>query len=289
MNNYNRVVIFCYPAGAGGKFLNNCLALSDEFVFSDSLLAQQQIDGQFNFDKKVQYIDQMLTHIKEQKIWNDLNLGCFQLSRVSEKMYRNEYHEIIKLHLHKVIDEIIHHNLWFGIVAHTIPGLTAMIKFWPNAKVIFLTNSLNLLLTRKYQNNKNLKHSELAEYWNIVRGASWPDYPPSTLEEFELLPDNIKQELNNNFSGEIFRFFDYNKLRYHLFELHAQQILSNSTGQCYNWNTDNNYANNEVFLQELYKCCQWLEIDNPPLVAINHYFNQWKSTIYQLSPGDEPA
>jgi N-dimethylarginine dimethylaminohydrolase len=41
----------------------------------------------------------------------------------------------------------------------------------------------------------------LTEYWSKIKGHSWPDTPPATLDEYYSLPDAIKQELDNTYSG----------------------------------------------------------------------------------------
>lgn len=43
----------------------------------------------------------------------------------------------------------------------------------------------------------------LQSYWDNVRGPDWPAEPPYTVEEFDQLSDYVKQELLQNFNGEI--------------------------------------------------------------------------------------
>jgi organic radical activating enzyme len=43
----------------------------------------------------------------------------------------------------------------------------------------------------------------LSSYWNSVRDSSWPQNPPSTVEEFNNLPEPIRKELTTKFNGEM--------------------------------------------------------------------------------------
>jgi hypothetical protein len=69
MFNYPYINFFTYPSGAGGKFLINCLSLNDKAVFCHSILAQQQIDGKFSVDDKLNYIFKHLQIAKQRNNW----------------------------------------------------------------------------------------------------------------------------------------------------------------------------------------------------------------------------
>jgi radical SAM protein with 4Fe4S-binding SPASM domain len=51
----------------------------------------------------------------------------------------------------------------------------------------------------------------LKSYWEAVRGESWPNEPPETLEEFQKLSEGVKNELMNDFGGEIIQHLNYVK------------------------------------------------------------------------------
>lgn len=56
--------------------------------------------------------------------------------------------------------------------------------------------------------HKDQKKLVIQTYWDRVKGPSWPAEPPMTIEEFEKLPANIKQELTVDFDGEILTHLD---------------------------------------------------------------------------------
>jgi len=55
-----------------------------------------------------------------------------------------------------------------------------------------------------------IKLSQLS-YWDNVRDQSWPEDPPSTMDEFEKLPENIKTELLTEFNGEMIKHIENGK------------------------------------------------------------------------------
>lgn len=49
----------------------------------------------------------------------------------------------------------------------------------------------------------------LVNYWGKIRGDSWPEKPPYSIDEFNLLPESIKHELNNLHNGTILKEIKY--------------------------------------------------------------------------------
>jgi hypothetical protein len=94
--NYNKIILLCYPGGAGGNFLMNCLSLNDQCVFRDSNLAEKQLRSNFNVQDKISYLFTELEKSLIHKNWNDLGLGCHQLFGIPNVLYLKEYPEIIQ-------------------------------------------------------------------------------------------------------------------------------------------------------------------------------------------------
>ena len=59
--------------------------------------------------------------------------------------------------------------------------------------------------------HKDQKKVVLKSYWTNVRGPDWPEEPPETMEEFQQLPESVKNELVNDFGGEIIQHLKYVK------------------------------------------------------------------------------
>lgn len=69
----NKIIFICYPPGAGGKFLINCLGLSDSAVL------QHQNYINFTKEQKQKYLYNQITGYEKTNSWKDLGLGCNQL------------------------------------------------------------------------------------------------------------------------------------------------------------------------------------------------------------------
>ena len=67
----NRIIFVCYPPGAGGKFLINCLGLS-----SHAVLQHQNLIHFSTEQKKLVLKDKITKHTGQ---WKDLGLGCNEL------------------------------------------------------------------------------------------------------------------------------------------------------------------------------------------------------------------
>ena len=136
----DNLVIVCYYFNAGGKFLVNCLGLSDDAVLQDSKLSEQQLHGTLSQHNKYQYIKEKITDVEYH--WSDLNLGCTQLFGISNHQYAFHSASAIKNCglFNKVVENLSHSNKKFFIVAHTACLLDKMLEVWPNAKIIYFNN-----------------------------------------------------------------------------------------------------------------------------------------------------
>ena len=151
-NQYKKITIVCYPYGAGGNFLINCLTLSDDAVFRSSALAQQQLNGQFSYNDKLNYLLEKLATAKNSTVWNDLELGCEDFYGVENETYSVQYHEVIAHRMNRVVYNTIDHDKHMFLVAHTKFQLRAYQNFWPNASLILFTDFAEFLNKRPQLN-----------------------------------------------------------------------------------------------------------------------------------------
>ena len=136
--NTDNIFIACYPYYGGGKFLLNCLGLSDDAVFQDSDLAYQQLAGNFTINDKIAYIRTEIANTVD--IWSDLNLGCIQLLGV-------DVDDILSptVTFNPIIENLSTGNKKFFVVAHTLKNLEMYLTRWPNAKLIVFKNNRKFL------------------------------------------------------------------------------------------------------------------------------------------------
>jgi hypothetical protein len=153
-------VIVAFPRYAGGKFLINCLGLSDDAVLQDKSLAEKQLNGNFSHDDKINYILIKLSNeadYKNQKNWMDLDLGCDLLLGHYETWYEKKE----PIQYFDIVNTLSNRSEKFFIVAHKSYNVANIIKIWKNAKIIFFTNTLHFRHLRIGMDN----HSVLDPKW----------------------------------------------------------------------------------------------------------------------------
>ena len=271
----SNIIIVCYPAWTGGKFLINSLGLSEGGVL------QQHLYLDYNYEQKIQYIKNLLTETQTTKIWKDLNLGCEQLFSIDRNSYKFQYHDIILQKLGPAVHKFTNDSKYFFLVAHDTLELKSQLKFWKNAKVIFFSNYKSFLDKRRTTKPvaKNLVY-----YWNTIKGPGWPDQPPTTIAELKLLPKFIQDELANEFENWILTYINYPELFDKNYSQHSKQIINQlGPDRSYVWNCDYSYENVSNFLQEIQKIYNWLDLKIVNLEDLEWYYQEWTKTISMCS------
>jgi hypothetical protein len=173
-------IIACYPAFAGGKFLINCLGLSDNCVLQDRRLAQKQLDGKFWLDDKICYIRSKMDVAKQNLKRTDLDLGSGQLF--------GHTHETGNFNI--TIDRVVNKNWYFCHGVHGLGQLKQRLKIWPNSKIIIFKNYKkfieervpgHVINTNKFDEEINLLTSDNMVYeWD----TEWYQDIDAFLEKF---------------------------------------------------------------------------------------------------------
>ena len=164
----SNLILFHYPEYAGGKFVMNCMGLSDSMVLQSQSLAQAQIDGIFSFDDKKEYI---LTHMKDEDIkkgwWGDLKMGCSELLvgdvepfKLTNNVKTGKQHESISDTARFLSSET--NNKWlFSVVCHS----HTVTRVFPNAKIVTFNNNIPMI---------NHRIPFLAdEYYKLIKDHFW--------------------------------------------------------------------------------------------------------------------
>ena len=181
--------IVAYPPMAGGKFLINCLALSPDAVLQDRDYAQQDLDGNLSSADKMQILRDRISKVKRK--WNDLMMGCRQLSGAGTNQYREYSGDLSILTFNHVMELLSNSNKLFFIVAHDPVELRCILKIWPNARVIAFSNCLPFITDRV--------GDVATEYWEIIKGSHWPSKAPKTYDELMKCPQFVIDEVNRLF------------------------------------------------------------------------------------------
>lgn len=264
----DRLVIAFYPTGSGGKFLINCLALSDQFTLQDQLLAEKHLTGQLTSHNKLELLLQRLDQVKNH--WNDLDLGCKQLfGDISYKDTIIDFYDI-KRHgkFFPVVRKLSNSAIYFPSVAHSFLQLKNTLHHWPRAKVIRLVNP------EKFQNK--YKRTYRKNLWNDIRGRDWPISAPETVEQYFQLPEFVKQELAKD------RLAGAEIIRHLIWDADKKQLDSDNQKFCdqilsccsflYQWDVDW-YLEQTSTIRELKKLYEILDL--------NDFNEHYVATFYQ--------
>jgi len=279
---YDKIIILCYPEGAGGNFLINCLSLSDQCVLRDAKLAEQQLIVGTSAKEKLDYFQTQIDISKRTNRWNDLGLGCDNLFGVESLSYLESYPEIIEKKFNYVIPQLINQQKYLFIVAHSTQYFNACYEFWPNARAIFLTDYHDFVQQRNYLGAEN--KTKLTDYWNTVKGPDWPIAPPTTNKEFMLLPHAIQKELIDNFHGEIFRWVDSSVLQEELHNRAVDQLIEHMGENAFVWNVDHAFnGDQQAFIKALEQCADWAGIQiSATEEDILRYYRNWLEVIFSI-------
>ena len=262
----DRLVIVYYPLGAGGKFLINCLGLSNQCVLQSIELANNQINNQFTSIEKFQFLKSQLQQVDG--LWNDISLGCRELFGLDQTVRNSEWWKPELSHYqpyHSDLKSVLDSGKTFFATAHHSRGLEWLLKLWPNARVI------NCVEGKEYTNTLRKNHPAKPEfasidtrkkYWNQIRRPHWPLDPPEWQHCLYLAPfDSIQNEISQDQKTKLFNYTpdqDYFTAWSTLNEQHTIEIF-NSVHQLFQWNTDF-YLSPAQFLQQLQLLYHCLEL-----------------------------
>ena len=278
MIDYENCTIIAYPPKAGGKFLANCLALNEHAVFQDAKLAQLQLNKSFSVQDKIHYLDKKLQEAKIKKEWRDLDLGHGQLFGIDVEIYNEHFHEIIYKKINTgVILNCIQKKLQLFADVHSLGTLDNMQKFWGiNGKTIIFTNYRKFVDERSKESAHG-EYIDLLQYWNTIRGGSWPNDPPKNHSQLTQLPGYIQDELKNVFYNEITRFFSYIE-DYDLLWTKKTKLLKKQHS-VFEFDVNYAYENCHQFYKVYTQLCNFLKLPIQEKKIIDWYFNEWHAVI----------
>ena len=71
----DNLTIIWYHNYSGGKFMANCLSLSDHGLFGHREMTEAQLKGEFSPDDKLNYLLGQIDEIRKGIYWTDLNIS----------------------------------------------------------------------------------------------------------------------------------------------------------------------------------------------------------------------
>jgi hypothetical protein len=269
--NFNtaNLIIVCYPDDAGGKFLINCLGLSDDAVFLSNTMAAKQLNLTFSQSDKIGYLNTAIGKITN--TWNDLGLGEKEFFGVGNTEYYLRPQLVKQAPFDPVISKLSHSDKKFFTVAHGEWELGPILNVWPNAKVIIFKNCKQFM---NYRTKSNLQR-----LWDALKGADWPDVAPLSASEFATLPQFIKSELAlAGDIGTIIHKMAYDELvlndYYNAMEKYVDHAIY--------WDT-NHYFSEDETIGEIKKLYELYNLNNFNVELIKQYYRLWISKLVELT------
>ena len=194
--NTNRIILLYYCAGASGKFLHGCVALSTHVEFQ-----HKELLNRFNsVEEKFKHFKNLLSPPDGSLPKFDFGLGCSALLDLSTETldYNTEMPDYPESRVAKVkeqlstsstLSSLTNRNNYFFLVVHDPTHLLLYKKLWPYAQILQIINSTNWITHRKFSTSQRI--------------------PPHLFDMVSLIPDQYIDTLmsfdaNSFFNKEMF-------------------------------------------------------------------------------------
>jgi len=260
MKNFNTIILYFLPK-SGGNFLGACLALDKEFMLHNTILADA------NYNEKLEYLTSQLDLALETGQWTDFTLGNGQIG-INLKTFLLD-----NLPGGYAKNMIPVHSKKHCVVTHNYLELVQAQIMYPDNQVVLFTNSKDMITSRNGTPYRYRYGTKLYSYWQTVRDTEWPELPPRTVNEFELLPEPIRVELIESFNSDILKYLDY-----------TEEFLTEWDLQPADFKVDVEYmySSFENFFNVYTDVCKYLNLEIANKSDLSLLFNKWKETTAQL-------
>jgi hypothetical protein len=299
--NCNNLIYLHYDNGAGGKFISNCLGLSDDCVFQHRVLAKMQLDGKFTFNDKISYIKNAIDLAK--KYWNDLGMGDSQLMGMPIYMQREEYilsgNSIYDLKYDPILCYLSNtEEKYFFLTSHSFASYDyEYSKIFKNSKIIVFKNTRLFCTMRNYGLSE--LNSRFINIWFEHREEDWPLFPPTTKKNFDQMSDDIKNKMlllykdDNNGKDPSFKnkYFPKGIKEYLSLSDEEKNILIDKTNGEFRVNPKNNivyewdtnwYFDREMTISKIKELYKLFNLSNYNEEKISWYYDIWINKMIEL-------
>ena len=152
-----QVIIFNFPAGAGGKMLQNCVGLSRHCVLMKLEYAQWQLAYSGNIDNE--FYQQKLNWSLQTLPTKDKINQWYRYEHGEKTLYGIDYSGF-NAHVpipNAEIYQLAEHNLWSTVTVHNFGATEHYCYYWPNIKYVSLINNKIFAKKSLFLKNPNLK------------------------------------------------------------------------------------------------------------------------------------
>jgi len=257
-------VIFYYPAGSGGKFLINCLALSGQAVFQHDTLSLKDLEGKLSIKDKFDILlDYLNTVPSGSAFWTDFGFGDYQMFGIDKPRYSKQTIGNPDIVNPAVTHLTVSEDKLFFSACHNIAELETIKQIFKKSKIVQLTNPDKFLSKRNWPREKFVDDRAI-ESWNNIAEKSW--HYPETLEEFE--SSTFHDKIKDNFPSTYFDIVKSFKLKQELTD-----IVGNYVWDCDDFLVESKFLTS---IQNLYNYFSLGEIDDRYIV---NFYRAWYSKI----------
>ena len=286
--NSDNLIIMWYPRFAGGKFIMNCLSLSQHCVPMDIETCNHLLNFPDDYNYRLSKVIGTLPPKNDMHLWfnYEFNNAKFyddpEPSTVNHDWNNHSSHESENLLFARFKKGIIHNggidnrisnlidkniDFFAETRGNNIEHITRYISLWPNAKIIKLINfeKFQLLAADKKQTG-NIQHStshycgnECREKYDSFKGKSWPDWEIFVKNDYNI--DKVAKyvKINNEIITEIKQFYPWH-------------IISNPI---FNVDVDETYFNKDKFFMQIQKLYDWLGYDDFNETLLLQYYTAY--------------
>ena len=138
---YDKIIVVKYDFGGGGRFLINCLGLSNDATFLCPRITKLQLLDKFPTEKKLKYLLARLKKCRDTKIWDELDLIDKTFWGISDHdfFFRSE-EDIINYNYPEHISKCIDKGKYIFISTHEDEYIQKLRNCWGNCKYIVFKN-----------------------------------------------------------------------------------------------------------------------------------------------------
>lgn len=133
----DNLTIIWYHNYSGGKFMANCLSLSDHGLFGHKEMTEAQLRGELYPDDKLNYLLGQIDEIQKGVFWTDLNISDNKFFGFDKKDYIDPWRGISYW---DYVKDVSYGDYKFFIASHFNPEVIEIKKIWKNANIILFTH-----------------------------------------------------------------------------------------------------------------------------------------------------
>ena len=278
--NTDRLIFVAYPGGSGGKFLINCLGLSDHVVFSDYKLAHKQLENKFTPTDKLLHLETKLN--ENINSWNDLETYATNLFELNlDESLRGTWVSFFQLIIKTPMFSLLSNQNKYFCIETSLTDFDRIQEIFPNAKIIlFEKEYANFTVWRNLSKEELYKKQQqsLIYYWNGIKGTDWPSLPPTNQKEFNLIDPMIQQELLDKFNGTILLYYGD---QLHVPDFVTREYTITNGSNVITWNA-NDYLLETKFLTKIESLYDTLGLTDFNQDYITRFYRLWINTLDRL-------